>query len=96
MHQLTIGNDCAISWNCQFLDEDYHEIQYEGKKEKNSNSIKIGDRVWIGSNVSIHKGAVIPRGCVVASNSVVKAVFDEENVLIAGNPAKVVKRSISW
>jgi hypothetical protein len=27
---------------------------------------------------------------------VVKGCFDEENVLIAGNPAKVIKRNISW
>lgn len=96
VHGLTIGQQCAISWNCHFLDEDFHRLVYEGKKEHNRNQITIGDNVWIGSYVSVYKGAVIANGCVVASNSVVKDVFTEENVLIAGNPAKIVKRDISW
>jgi acetyltransferase-like isoleucine patch superfamily enzyme len=96
MNGLEIGNNCAISWNCQFLDSDFHQIQYEGKKELNFNAISIGSRVWIGSHVSVFKGTIIPDGCVIASNSVVKGVFEEENTLIAGNPAKVIKRQVSW
>jgi acetyltransferase-like isoleucine patch superfamily enzyme len=95
MHDLEIGDDCAISWYCQFLDEDFHEIQYEGKKEK-SNKIVIGNKVWIGANSYIYKGTTIPDGCVVASNSVVRGIFTEKNALIAGNPAKVIKQNISW
>jgi len=96
MHKLKIGESCAVSWNCQFLDEDFHEIKYEGKKKNQNNGISIGNKVWIGSNVSIYKETSIPNGCVIASNSVVKGKFDEENVLIAGNPAKVVKKNITW
>ncbi|EOR94092.1 Maltose acetyltransferase-like protein [Arcticibacter svalbardensis MN12-7] len=96
MHELNIGRDCAISWNCEFLDDDFHKLEYEGKSELESNAISIGDIVWIGSFVSIYKGTVIPDGCVIASHSVVKGVFKEKSVLIAGNPAKVVKRNISW
>lgn len=95
MHKLKIGDNCAISWNCQFLDEDFHEIKYQGKKET-PEEIIIGNKVWIGSNVCVYKGTFIPNGCVIASNSVVKGGFEEENVLIAGNPAKVIKRNISW
>jgi acetyltransferase-like isoleucine patch superfamily enzyme len=95
MNELEIGDNCAISWYCQFLDEDFHEIQYEGKKEK-SKSIIIGNNVWIGANTCIYKGTTIPDGCVVASSSVVRGIFTEKNVLIAGNPAKVIKQNISW
>lgn len=95
MHQLEIGDDCAISWNCQFLDSDFHEISYPGKKDS-SNPIKIGNKVWIGSNVSIYKGTQIPDGCVIAANSVVRGVFTEENALIAGNPARVIKSGVKW
>jgi acetyltransferase-like isoleucine patch superfamily enzyme len=96
MHELEIGEHCAISWNCQFLDTDFHEIKYEGQRKSERKKITIGNKVWIGSNVSIYKGVSIPNGCVIASNSVVKNEFDEENVLIAGNPAKIIKRNISW
>lgn len=94
---LKIGEDCTISWDCQFLDSDFHQIEYEGKKKYNiAEPIIIGDHVWIGASVSILKGVNIPKGCVVAANSVVTNSFEEENLLIAGNPAKVVKKNIQW
>jgi acetyltransferase-like isoleucine patch superfamily enzyme len=94
-HKLTIGDNCAISWNCQFLDEDFHEISYLGKQKLN-NSILIGNNVWIGSGVKIYKGTIIPDGCVVASDSVVKGVFHIKNSLIGGVPAKMIKENIHW
>ena len=83
------------SWDCQFLDDDFHEISYLGKIPTD-NSIIIGDNVWIGCGVKIYKGTKIASGCVVASNSIVKGVFDIENTLIAGNPAKIIKENIIW
>lgn len=77
MHGLTVGDGCAISWGCQFLDEDFHQVEYVGKRHK-SCEIVIGSSVWIGSNVSVLKGAMIPDVCVVASGSVVGARFSEK------------------
>lgn len=95
-HGLRIGHQCAISWECQFLDEDFHVLVYEGQRKLKNPEIVLGDHVWIGSRVSIYKGTVIPSGCVVASNSVVKGVFTEENALLAGNPARIVHRNVQW
>ena len=95
MHQLVIGEKCYIAWDCQFLDEDFHEIKYQGKKETD-NSITIGDNVWIGCGVKIYKGTIIPDNCVIAADSVVKGIFTERNSLIAGNPAKVIKKDVEW
>ena len=95
MHKLSIGDDCAISWNCQFLDEDFHVIDYEGKKDT-PNSIEIGNRVWIGCGVKVYKGTKIPDGCVIASDSIVKGKFEKQNCLIGGNPAKILKENIQW
>lgn len=96
VHGMTVGAGCAISWGCQFLDEDFHDLDYEGRAEVDDPRIRIGEHVWIGSRVSVLKGAVIPTGCVVAANSVVNKAFTEENCLLAGNPAKVVRRGVSW
>lgn len=95
-HLLKIGDNCIISWNCQFLDEDFHEIQYDGKLEKETNGIVIGNNVWIGCNVKVYKGTVIADNCVISSDSVVKGVFDKKNCLIGGYPAKVLKENIKW
>lgn len=95
MHGLTIGDNCVISWDCQFLDEDFHAIEYEGKMIS-SNEITIGDNVWIGCGVKIYKGTVIPDGCVIAANSVVRGVFTKQNTLIGGHPARVIKENVNW
>lgn len=95
MYNLHIGDNCAISWNCQFLDDDFHNIEYSGKRTIN-NSIIIGNNVWIGCGVKIYKGTVIPDGCVIASDTIVKGVFEIENSLIGGNPARVIKENIQW
>jgi acetyltransferase-like isoleucine patch superfamily enzyme len=95
-HGLSIGNNCAISWGCQFLDDDFHTLEYGNQKQIKNNKITIGNNVWIGCNSFIYKGVNIPNGCVIASNSVVKSSFFEENTLIAGNPAVVIKKNVTW
>ncbi len=94
-HKLVIGDDCAISWNCQFLDEDFHTIEYDGKVDK-PNEIELGNHIWVGCDVKIYKGTVIPDGCVIAAGSVVRGNFTEKNALIGGNPAKIIKQNVLW
>ena len=95
-HGLTIGEGCMISWGCQFLDDDFHKLEYDKQKHLATNKITIGNHVWIGCNTFIYKGVNIPNGCVIASNSVVKSSFFEDNLLIAGNPAEIIKKDINW
>ena len=95
MNHLYIGNGCAVSWDCQFLDEDFHEISYSNKIKCN-NSIIIGNNVWIGCGAKIYKGTSIADSCVVASDSIVKGNFNITRSLIGGNPAKVIKTDVSW
>ena len=95
MHGLQIGYNVAIGWDCEIIDEDFHSISYNGKQERDK-KIVIGNHVWIGSGVKILKGVKIGDNNVIAGSSVVTKSFDEQNVLIAGNPAKIIKREISW
>lgn len=95
MHGLTLGNHVAISWDCEFLDDDFHSIQYDGKEVRDPIT-EIGDDVWIGSGVKVIKGVKIGNGNVIAAYSVVTKSFMDTNVLIAGNPVQVIRRNISW
>ena len=95
MNSLSIGNGSVISWDCQLLDIDFHKISYIGRKDVD-HSIMIGDHVWIGCGTKIYKGSVIPDGCVVASDSVVKRAFSVKNALIGGNPARVLRENVEW
>ena len=47
-------------------------------------------------NAVILKNSIIPDNSVIGAYSVVAKKFDEENVVIAGNPARICKRNINW
>ena len=96
MHQLSIGDNCSISWDCQILDENFHEVTYPGMIKSEKKGIIIGNHVLIGSRCTILKGVIIPDGCVIASGSVVNRAFTEKNCLIGGIPANVIKQNIKW
>lgn len=96
--KISIGDDCLFAHEIEIWSTDAHKI-YDLVSQKlinPSQDITIGNHVWIGRYASVNKGAVIPDGCVVGANSFVNKVFDEKNCIIAGTPAKIVKRNIRW
>ena len=98
---LIIGDNTVISWDCTIMDNDFHRISYltdGGDKTEidNEKGITIGNDVWIGSGVKILKGASIPNSTIVAAGAIVNKVFIEENTLLGGVPARVIKRGVNW
>ncbi|NJC26111.1 acyltransferase [Neolewinella antarctica] len=89
---VKIGDRCAISWDCQILDNDLHDI---GESGDMSSPIFIGDDVLIGSRVIILKGVTIGNGCVVAAGSIVTKDLPSRT-LCGGIPARVLKENIDW
>ncbi|MBD5806368.1 sugar O-acetyltransferase [Limosilactobacillus walteri] len=57
-----------------------------------SKDITIGDDVWIGGGAIICPGVVLGNNVIVGAGSVVTKSFGD-NVIIAGNPARVVKKN---
>ena len=92
---VKIGSRCLIAANCQIIDGSGHELSFDDVDARiNTTSegypIDIEDSVWIGANVIVLPGVRIGRGSVVAAGSVVtKSV--PPMVVVAGNPAKIVK-----
>ncbi len=94
---ISIGNDCLISWETQIMDTDFHKIYDQNDQQINKDSsIIIGDNVWIGSRCTITKGSIITSNIVIASNSLINKEYDEENTLIGGQPARILKKDIYW
>lgn len=52
--------------------------------------ITIGDNCFIGAQAVILYGVTLANNITVVSGSVVANSFDEENIIIAGNPAKKI------
>ena len=94
---LTVGDDCLLGWDSQFVDDNFHEVSYPGSApEPTAKPIHIGNRVWVGNRVIVGRGVEIADGCVVAAGSVVTKAFPEPHCLIAGVPARVIRTGIEW
>ncbi len=62
-----------------------------------NNEITIGnDKVWCGKDVKILKHVKISSDTMIGTGSIITGQFDESNVVIAGNPGKIIKRGIKW
>lgn len=70
MGDTQIGDYCKIGNNTIIVDHDHNYGDDSG--EYLTGKIHIGDRVWIGANSTILKGAWIGDDCVIAAGSVVK------------------------
>lgn len=91
------GDDVMISHGVTLRGSDGHAILSSKNEVLNkAYGIKIGNHVWIYQDVFISKNTEIPSGCIVGARSVVTKKFTEENCIIAGTPAKIVKKDIHW
>lgn len=96
---IYIGNDCLFSRNVNIYAHDGHPILNVNTNEVINvcdNPVKIGNHVWIGHGVYITKGVSIMSNSIVGLGSIVTNSFDETNVIIAGSPAKIIKKNISF
>lgn len=57
--------------------------------------IKLGNHIWLGKNAMVLHNADIGNGCIVGAGSLVK-IKTNENCVIAGNPAKIIKTNHTW
>lgn len=94
--EIFIGDNTNIGGNVKILDNDFHPIEVEARlrddKEKIGTApIKIGKNCFIGCNALILKGTELGDNCVVGAGAVVCGKF-EDNCVIAGNPARVIRR----
>nr|WP_307960150.1 sugar O-acetyltransferase [Streptococcus uberis] len=89
--EIRIGNNAMFGPNCQLLtplhplnaDERISGLEYGAP-------ITIGDNVWLGGGVTILPGVSLGDNVVVGAGSVVTKSFGD-NLVLAGNPAKIIK-----
>ena len=103
---VKIGNNSLFASNILIIDHN-HGV-YRGDRQSkpdeiplkrilDSKPINIGSGVWVGENVCILPGVSIGDNSIVSAGAVVTKNMPSDSI-IAGNPAKVVKKWIdtSW
>jgi tetrahydrodipicolinate N-acetyltransferase len=92
---VRIGADCALSWDVQIIDSDFHAFVRDGIAQPSSAPITIGDHVWIGTAAIILKGVTVGHGAVIAAGAVVTRDVPA-GAVVAGSPARVVAEAVTW
>jgi acetyltransferase-like isoleucine patch superfamily enzyme len=89
---LTMGDDVLISPNCTIIASNYRFDRLDVPLPEQgtvSKGIRIGDRVWLGSNSVVLDGATIGDNVIVSAGAVVSGTV-APNSIVQGNPSKVI------
>ena len=95
--KVHIGERCLFSDTITFRTGDSHSIlDSDGKRINKAKDITIGDHVWIGQQVIVLKGSIVGSDSIVGTGSLLTGKTYDSNSIIAGIPAKIVKKYDSW
>jgi len=89
---IVIGQACAIGPGCYITDHDHGIDAGLSPLEQPliSKPTQIGDRAWIGANVTILKGVLVGNDAVIGAGSVVTKDVPAGAIAV-GVPAKVIR-----
>jgi acetyltransferase-like isoleucine patch superfamily enzyme len=88
---VSIGDDVMIASGTRIITSTHDYNNNPMWKHRVDRPVSIGNHVWIGANVIILPGIKVGNHVVIGAGSVVtKHVPD--NYIVAGNPAKFIKK----
>ena len=89
---VIIGSNTQIAAQCYIIDTNHGTERGElmQKQPLESETIEIGEDVWIGAQCTVLKGVRIGSHAVVAANTVVNKDVPPY-AIVAGSPAKIIR-----
>lgn len=88
--EITLGDGVMFAHGAYVTDSDWHTIYDRTVRAEQPTPVHIGKNVWLGDHSTVLKGVTIGENSVVAARAVVTRDVPA-NVVVAGNPARVVK-----
>ena len=89
-HLISIGSNTTIAGNVEFVTHDNSISKVLPDQTDLFGRITIGSNCFIGARSVIMYGVTIADNVIVAAGSVVTHSITESNVIVGGNPAKVI------
>ena len=86
---ITIGDDVLIGHNCVIATLN-HVMDPDRRADMTAAPVRIGNKGWIGANVTILQGVTIGDGAVLAAGAVVNRDVPARTI-VGGTPARVLK-----
>lgn len=83
---IVVNPRAKVGSNCRI-----HPCSNIGASGGNSEAPQIGDNVYIGPGAKLYGDIMIGNNIAIAANSSVNKSFNEDNIMIAGSPAKRIK-----
>lgn len=87
---ITIGQGCLIGHNCTICTVNHSKDPLR-RGDMTCAPVRIGNKVWIGANVTILPGVSIGDGAIIAAGAVVTKDVESRTV-VGGVPAKFIKQ----
>lgn len=97
-----IGRSCIFASEVEIINGDGHSIFDNITKQKindmnnENNIIEVKDHVWLCRRAMLLSGSKVEQGCIIGAGAIVNKSFMLNNCLIAGVPAVVKRKNISW
>jgi acetyltransferase-like isoleucine patch superfamily enzyme len=88
--EIIIGNGVMMANGAYVTDSDWHTLYDRTRRDERVTPVRIGDNVWLGDHATVLKGVTIGQNSVVAARAVVTRDVPA-NVVVAGNPAKIIR-----
>lgn len=88
--KLKIGHGTFIAPNVGIMTEN-HDLK-DPNKRAGGKDVIIGNKCWIGYNAVILPGVTLGDHTVVGAGAIVTKSFPDGYCVIAGNPAKIIKK----
>jgi len=88
--QVTIEDNCMLAAGTYITDADWHDIYDRTLTIGTTAAVTLKENAWIGDGATVCKGVTVGRNSIVGAGAVVTADVPD-NVIAAGNPARVVK-----
>ncbi len=88
--KITIGHGCYIAQNVGIITANHSKDDLD--RHEAGKDVVLGAHCWIGMNAVILPGVTLGDRCIVGAGAIITKSHPGGHVVLAGNPAKVIKQ----